>query len=76
MTYASANGTAIKGSDYKGKAATTVTFAAGETTKVVTVTLIGDAIAEPNETFNLNLTSPTNGVISDAAGTATVVDDD
>ncbi|HEX2700132.1 MAG TPA: ELWxxDGT repeat protein [Acidimicrobiales bacterium] len=76
VTHATANGTAVKGSDYKAKAATTVTFAAGETTKVVSVKLIGDAVAEAAETFNLNLSAPTNGVISDAAGVATIVDDD
>ncbi|HEX2698629.1 MAG TPA: Calx-beta domain-containing protein [Acidimicrobiales bacterium] len=61
VTYATANGTAVKGSDYKGKAATTITFAAGETTTVVTVTLIGNTVSEATETCNLNLSAPTNG---------------
>jgi len=34
------------------------------------------ATPEPNETFNLGLSAPTGAVISDASGTATIVNDD
>jgi chitinase len=56
---------------------TTVTFAPGETTKTVNVSVLGDTTHEPNETFNLVLSAPSAGTtISDASGTATIVNDD
>jgi len=76
VTYATANGTATAGSDYTAVAATTVTFAAGETTKTVPVTVAGDNVDEPNETFLLKLSAPVGAVLSDDTGTGTVVDDD
>jgi hypothetical protein len=71
-----ANGTATAGSDYTAVALTTVSFAAGETTKVVTVDVAGDTGPEPNEKFTLVLSAPTGATVSDASGTATVVNDD
>ena len=48
-------------SDYVAVAATTVSFAAGETTKTVTVTVNGDTAVEPNETFYVNLSRAGRG---------------
>ena len=36
-----------------------VTFAAGETTKTITIDVIGDTIAENDENFGVTLTNPT-----------------
>ncbi|HEX2701770.1 MAG TPA: ELWxxDGT repeat protein [Acidimicrobiales bacterium] len=74
--YATADGTAIAGTDYKKKPLTQVTFAPGDTIKVITVKAIGDSVAEPNETFKLKLSSPTGATISDGTGIATIVNDD
>ena len=52
--YATANGTATAGSDYTA-ASGDVTFAAGQTSKTITVAVLGDRLAEPNETFVVNL---------------------
>ena len=74
---ASADGTADPKSDYTALDKTTVYFAPGETTKQVTVSITGDRITEPDETFNVNLTDPTNAVLSkDSLVTATIVNDD
>ena len=54
--FATANGTAVAGSDYAA-AAGTVTFSPGETRKTVGVAVAGDATFEPNETFSLGLSS-------------------
>ena len=40
----------------------------------MTVPTIGDGVSETNETFSLNLSAATAGVIADTKGTATVVD--
>jgi chitinase len=73
---ATANGSATAGSDFTARASTTVTFAAGETSKPVSVSVIGDTVPEADETFSLNLTAAVGATISDAAGVATIVNDD
>ena len=65
VQWATADGTATAGSRLRGRAPTTVTFAAGETTKTVTVTVNGDTAVEANETFSVRLTTPTGATIAD-----------
>ncbi|MYH06734.1 MAG: hypothetical protein F4194_09805, partial [Acidimicrobiia bacterium] len=64
--------------DYTAVAATEVTIAAGSTTATVTVNTTEDVIDEPEETFVVQLTSPTNATVSGTAGeaTGTITDDD
>ncbi len=76
VTYSTADGTAAAGSDYTGVPATVLTFDPGETSKPITVTVLGDTAGEPNETFFVNLSSPTNAVLGDAQGTGLINDDD
>ncbi len=70
-----ANGTATAGVDYTAVSGT-LTFAPGETTKTVFVPVLNDALAEPTETFTLNLSNATGAVIIDGQGVATILDDD
>ena len=48
--YATQDGTAIAGEDYLATSGT-LTFAPGETTKTITVEVLGDTTPEPTETF-------------------------
>jgi hypothetical protein len=75
---ATANGTAAAGSDYTAVATTRLTFAPTETSKTVTVPVVGDLIDENNETFSVNLTNAQNAEIEDPdfRGLGTIVDDD
>src|SRR5207244_2475636 len=68
---------ALAVSDYSA-VNTTVSFAVGETSKTVSVGIVGDTAVEGNEPFNLILTSPTNGGVLGAARRASVMilDDD
>lgn len=76
VNYATADGTASAGSDYLAKAGT-LTFAAGETSKTVTVTVNGDTNFEVTEGFTVNLSGATNGAqIVDSQGQGTIVNDD
>ena len=75
VQYATADGTATAGSDYTA-ASGTLTFAPGETSKTVTVNILGDTVDEDNETFTLNLSNPSNATIADGQGTGTITDDD
>jgi hypothetical protein len=75
VEYGTDNGTATAGSDYTAQSGT-LTFAAGETSKIVSVPVIGDTTVESNETFRLNLSNPSNGTIADAQGVGTINNDD
>jgi len=74
--YATTNGTATAPSDYTAIASTLLTFNPGDTIKTVAVTINGDISLEPDETFTVNLTNPTNATISKASGTGTIQNDD
>jgi hypothetical protein len=76
VKYATANGTATTPSDYTAIALTTLTFNAGTTSKTINVSVNGDKTAESNETFFVNLSSPTNATIADSQGMGTIVNDD
>jgi endoglucanase len=75
VNYSTADGTALAGSDYKA-ASGILTFAPGETTKTIAVPVIGDALAESNETFSLKLSAPAKATIGKAVATGTIVNDD
>jgi T1SS-143 domain-containing protein len=73
--YNTSNGSATAGSDYTATSGT-LTFAPGVTTQTVTVTIAEDAVDEANETFNVNLVTPTNATIADNLGVGTITDND
>ncbi|MFA5911139.1 MAG: Calx-beta domain-containing protein [Vicinamibacterales bacterium] len=75
VAYATANGTASAGSDYTA-AAGTVTLSAGTTSVVLNVTVTGDTVYEPGETFVVNLSAPANATLGDAQATGTITNDD
>ncbi len=71
VNYSTASGTATSGSDFTATSGT-LTFAAGETTKTVTVAISNDTVYEGNENFTVNLSNAT-GVATIGTGTATTV---
>ncbi|MFN0196127.1 MAG: Calx-beta domain-containing protein [Planctomycetaceae bacterium] len=75
VDYETANNTAVSGLDYETKTGT-VTFAPGETSKLVTVTTLTDILSEYDEIFHVNLLNPVNADIDDGQGTAVITDDD
>ena len=54
----------------------TLSFAADETSKQVTVQTVEDTTDEDNEKFTLTLSTPVNATISDASALGTINDDD
>src|SRR5207248_566237 len=68
---------ATAGDDYTATSGT-VTFAAGETSKTITVLVTGDPLVEPNESFFVNLSNPTSAHLDyyNSQALATIVDDD
>ena len=76
VNFATADGTATTAnSDYAAKSGT-VTFTPGQTSQPVTVAVNGDTVLEPNETFFVNLTTPSNATIIKSQGTGTITNDD
>ena len=53
-----------------------VSFGPGETTKTVSVNTTGDTAEENTEKFSLSLSGSTGATVTDAAGTATLHDND
>jgi hypothetical protein len=75
VSYATANGIATAGSDYQAQSGT-LTIPAGQTSGTITVLVNGDRLAEPNETFFVNLSNVNYGVIADGQGVGTILDDE
>lgn len=75
VNYTTSNATAIAGSDYTATSGT-ITFADGETTKTISVPIIDDSLHDPNESFNVKLSNPSNGSIVNGTATVTITDND
>src|SRR5262249_48039370 len=76
VSYATADGTAHTSDNDYTSASGSLTFNAGETSKTVTVSVIGDLTYEQAETFYVNLSSASNATIGDSQGVGTIVNDD
>ncbi|MEO6435625.1 MAG: Calx-beta domain-containing protein [Tepidisphaeraceae bacterium] len=80
VQYATADGTATAGSDYLATAGT-LTFAPGQTSRTISVTVLGDRSADydPNtfsEAFTVALTNPTNALVAGDAASGVIRDDE
>ena len=53
-----------------------ISFAANESSKVITVNVAGDTTVEQSEGFTVTLSAPTNATIATAAATGTITNDD
>src|SRR5260370_6416156 len=65
----------MAGSDYAAQSGT-LSFAAGETSKVVHVQVMGDTAVEADETLTLSLSSPSGATIAHGSATGTILNDD
>lgn len=75
VAYATADGTAMAGADYQPVSGT-LTFAPGQTSQSIYVQTINDMAIEPNETFFVNLSNPTNATLADGQAVGTINNDD
>ena len=75
VEYATSGGTATSGTDFTAQSGT-LTFAANETSKTVSVATTDDSVDEEDETFTLTLSSPANATLGDATATGTINDND
>ena len=76
VAYSTKDGTAsAAGSDYVS-ANGSVTFAKGEMMKRIVVSIIGDVVCEPDETFEIFLSDPLGVTLANNTGTVTIANDD
>ena len=82
VSYATSDGTASAvgaaatgGKDYSATSGM-LSFAPGETSKIVYVPINGDTVDEDDETLNVTLSSPTNATILDGTAIGTIANDD
>ena len=73
---ATANGTALSGSDYLASSLAGQIIAAGQTTRTFSVTIMGDAAVETNETFAVNISNVVGAAVADNQAIGTIVNDD
>ena len=75
VQYVTANGTATAGLDYLATTGT-LTIPAGSLVGTIVVPVVGDLLDEPDETFTVNLSAPTNAALAVAQGVGVILDDD
>ena len=73
VSYATADGTAVQGSDYNAVSGT-LTFAPGETQKTISVMVFADSVVEQTERFFVRLSTPQNATLRDGEGIGTILD--
>lgn len=78
VDYATADNTALSGSDYTTTSGTLTFIPGNPTTQTISVPITNDTVVEGEETFHVNLTNATGGnaVITDSLGIGTITDDD
>jgi hypothetical protein len=75
VDYATADGTALEGTDYVAKSGQ-VTFQVGQSQQTIEITIRGDLIQEPSEEFDVILSNANNATLGDATGRVTIENDD
>jgi hypothetical protein len=76
VDYSTNDGTATTADGDYDAAADTVSFDPGQTAQTVDVTVNGDLTHESDESFTVDLSSPSNGNVLVGSGTGTILDDD
>jgi CSLREA domain-containing protein len=75
VNFATAASTATSPADYTA-ASGSLTFAPGMTTQTITITVQGDLLDEPDETYFVDLSGAVNATIADNQGLGAISDDD
>lgn len=76
VNFATSDGSATTANNDYVATTGTLSFAPGETSKIITIQVIGDATIESDETFDLMLSGATNASILDGTGVGTILNDD
>jgi DNA-binding beta-propeller fold protein YncE len=72
VQYATADGTAVAGTDYSAQTGT-VTFAPGQTSRLIPLVTLYDATPPANDYFNVQLSNPSGATITNGSAVVTIV---
>lgn len=75
VQYSTIAGTASADMDYVDTSGS-LTFPPGTTSQTLSIPILGDTLAEADETFKVNLSQPVNATLGDGSATVTVLNDD
>jgi len=75
VEYYTSNGKACHSFDYIGKSGF-ITFSSGQTSKTISIPIIGDTVYESQEEFYIHLVNSVNAAIQNAKGIGTIIDND
>ena len=75
VSFVTTSGTALVGQDFLATSGT-LTYGPGETSKTITVTVLGDLTGEGGESFFVDLSTTSPVGISDSRGEISILDDD
>ncbi len=80
VNYATRNGSAVAGTAAQGADFTattgTITFSPGQTSKTVSVGILGDSVFESDENFYLDLSAAVGATLARSTATGTILNDD
>jgi beta-glucanase (GH16 family) len=76
ISFAAVPGSALSGSDYKVLTTGKIQFAPGETKKIIEISITGDDVKEPKESFQIKFYNPLNATLTKDLVTVTILDDD
>jgi hypothetical protein len=76
VDFATSDSSATSPADYNAIPSTQLTFPAGTTTRTIDVQIKGDTLVETDETFFVNLISPSGATLADSQGVGTIENDD
>lgn len=76
VDYTTTDGTATAANNDYVATSGTLVFAPGEMSKAISVTVVGDNTGEPDESFQVFLSSSVNAFVARASGTGLIINDD
>lgn len=75
VDFETANGSAVAGEDFIENSGQ-LTFEPGSIEEIITVQVVTDTLKEGDEEFEMRISNPSNAVVTGAAGTGTIRNDD
>lgn len=76
LQYATADGSALAGSDYVATGPAVLIIPAGSTTGTIAVAVIGNTTVQPTRTFTITLSAPVGATLARAQAVGSILDDD
>ncbi len=76
VNFTTAGNTATVADNDYSAASGTLTFNPNSTSQLITIAVQGDTRVEPNETFFVNLSDPSNATLADSSAVGTIINDD